>query len=196
MRTFTLAGPCELEREIKRSRFLAVAAPLANADQAGAIIETLSLADASHRCWAWRYGDHYRSADDGEPSGSAGRPILAAIDGQPIDRVAVVVMRWFGGTKLGIGGLVRAYGGTAAECLRLGDQVEIVATVDARLGCGFEHADAVHRLLSTLGASVMDERFDVDGIELSATLPGAALDALRAQMAEITRGRGYVRAVD
>src|SRR3546814_18000784 len=77
-----------------------------------------SVPDATHNCWAWRIGDDYRSNDDGEPAGTAGRPILAAIDGQGMDRVVVVVTRWFGGIKLGAGGLVRAYGGTAAECLR------------------------------------------------------------------------------
>jgi hypothetical protein len=85
-----------------------------------------SPTDATHNCWAWRIGGDYRSSDDGEPAGTAGRPILAAIDGQGFDRVMVVVTRWFGGIKLGAGGLVRAYGGAAAECLRTAPRVPLV----------------------------------------------------------------------
>ena len=75
--------------------------------------------DATHHCWAYRIGPAYRFGDDGEPGGTAGAPILRAIEGQGVDRVMVVVVRFYGGVKLGTGGLARAYGGTAAECLRM-----------------------------------------------------------------------------
>ena len=74
--------------------------------------------EATHNCWAYKIGQEYRFNDDGEPGGTAGRPILQAIEGQGMDRVAVLVVRWFGGVKLGAGGLVRAYGGCAANCGR------------------------------------------------------------------------------
>src|SRR3546814_12008083 len=73
----------------------------------------------------FRSGSQYRFNDDGEPGGTAVRPILQAIEGQSCDRVAVLVLRWFGGIKLGPGGLIRAYGGAAAQCLRLADKVEL-----------------------------------------------------------------------
>ena len=114
----TLAQPVSHTLEVKHSRFIAHTAPIDSAAAAMAILQQVAAADATHNCWAYRYGRDYRSSDDGEPAGTAGRPILAAIDGQGFDRVMVVVTRWFGGIKLGAGGLVRAYGGAAAECLR------------------------------------------------------------------------------
>ena len=114
----TLAAPATHALEIKHSRFVAHAAPIENEDGAMRVLRDVHVPDATHNCWAWRVGDQYRSSDDGEPAGTAGRPILAAIDGQGFDRIAVVVVRWYGGIKLGAGGLVRAYGGCAAECLR------------------------------------------------------------------------------
>ncbi|MFC6616804.1 IMPACT family protein [Deinococcus radiophilus] len=74
--------------------------------------------DATHHCWAYRIGELYRFNDDGEPGGTAGAPILRAIEGQGVQHVMVIVVRYYGGVKLGTGGLVRAYGGAAAECLR------------------------------------------------------------------------------
>jgi len=107
----TLAAPASHAIEVKHSRFLAQAAPVQTSAQALAFLEEIARTPATHHCWAWRIGGDYRSSDDGEPAGTAGRPILAAIDGQGFDRVMVVVTRWYGGVKLGAGGLVRAYGG-------------------------------------------------------------------------------------
>ena len=112
--TDTLAGRASHLLEVKHSRFLAQAAPVATPDDALAFLREIAVPDATHNCWAYRIGGEYRSSDDGEPAGTAGRPILAAIDGQGFDRVMVVVTRWYGGIKLGAGGLVRAYGGAAA----------------------------------------------------------------------------------
>lgn len=105
----TLAAPARLATEVRKSRFLALATAIANEAEAMRFLQSVHDASASHHCWAWRVGGAYRSSDDGEPGGSAGRPILAAIDGQGFDRVMVVVLRWFGGVKLGVGGLVRAF---------------------------------------------------------------------------------------
>src|SRR5690606_2732749 len=102
-------------------------------------IEAHHAADASHHCWAYRIGNEYRYSDDGEPGGTAGRPILQAIDGQGYDRVVVLVVRWFGGIKLGTGGLIRAYGGCAANCLRAGTRIEWVPR--ARVRCRCTHAE-------------------------------------------------------
>src|SRR5690606_15533044 len=96
----TLATPASHLLEVKHSRFLAHAAPVGNAADALAFVASVLVADATHNCWAYRHGSEYRSSDDGEPAGTAGRPILAAIDGQGYDRIVVVVTRWFGGIKL------------------------------------------------------------------------------------------------
>src|SRR5690606_38702273 len=114
---FILAGAASFRQEIKKSRFLAQAAPIADEGEAREFLAQHSDPSANHNCWAWRIGQSYRFSDDGEPSGTAGKPILQAIDGQGLDRTVVVVTRWFGGVLLGCGGLIRAYGGTAASCL-------------------------------------------------------------------------------
>src|SRR5665213_413537 len=106
--TFTLHGEGHLQQHIRKSRFLAHAIAVEDVDAALAFFARVRARDATHNCWAYRIGAHYRFNDDGEPGGSAGLPILLAIESQGLDRVAVVVTRWFGGIKLGVGGLVRA----------------------------------------------------------------------------------------
>src|SRR5687768_11212929 len=164
--TDTLADRATHLLEVKHSRFLAHAAPADSAGAALAFLAGISDRDATHNCWAWRIGHDYRSSDDGEPAGTAGRPILAAIDGQGFDRVVVVVTRWYGGIKLGAGGLVRAYGGAAVECLRTAQRVALVATRDLELQAAFGDLGAVHAALAAHDAERLDERFDADGVRI------------------------------
>lgn len=185
----TLAGPASFMLEVKKSRHLAQAAPVDSPEAALAFIEKVADPHATHNCWAWRIGQQYRSSDDGEPAGTAGRPILAAIDGQGLDGVVVVVTRWFGGIKLGAGGLVRAYGGAAAECLRLAPRVTLVDTCEASLVAGFEHAGVVHALLSQHHAEKTGESYAADGLSLRIRLPADRLDALAAALRDATRGQ-------
>lgn len=133
----TLTGAGRHVQEIRKSRFLAQAAPAQSAAQALSFLREISDPAATHNCWAYRIGQDYRFNDDGEPGGTAGRPILQAIEGAGVDRVAVVVTRWYGGIKLGAGGLVRAYGSTAAECLRRAERVPLVTMARLRVRCPF-----------------------------------------------------------
>ena len=103
---FVLAAPATLRQEVKKSIFVANAANIAVPDAALDFVAAVSDRGATHNCWAYRIGQQYRFNDDGEPGGTAGRPILQAIDGQLMDRTVVVVTRWYGGIKLGAGGLV------------------------------------------------------------------------------------------
>ncbi|MCA9712397.1 MAG: YigZ family protein, partial [Myxococcales bacterium] len=116
---------------IKGSRFLATLAPVHDRAQARAFVAEIEaeMPDATHHCWALRLArpSLERAVDAGEPSGSAGRPILAAMTGRDVVDACVVVTRYFGGTKLGVGGLVRAYGGAAAAVL---DGAALVPWVD------------------------------------------------------------------
>jgi uncharacterized YigZ family protein len=185
----TLATPAHHAIEIRHSRFLAQAAPVDSVDEAARFLGEASVADASHNCWAWRLGDEYRSGDDGEPAGTAGRPILAAIDGQGFDRIAVVVTRWFGGIKLGAGGLVRAYGGAAAECLRLAPRRALVETVQARVRLDFADVAVLHQLLPAFSAHKLDEAFDAGGARIALELPADHLDALKTRLRDATRNR-------
>ncbi|MDQ1119669.1 MULTISPECIES: YigZ family protein [Pseudoxanthomonas] len=189
----TLAAPLRHEQLVKHSRFLVQAGPVDSAEAAMAFIAAVSDADATHNCWAWRVGATFRSSDDGEPGGSAGRPILAAIDGAGFDRIAVVVTRWFGGIKLGVGGLVRAYGGSTASALRQAPRVPLVAMAGLEIGCGFDDLGHVHAALAAFAAQKDAERFDSDGAVLQVQLPAERRQALEHALREATRGRVHCR---
>ncbi|MDH5821627.1 IMPACT family protein [Luteimonas sp. RD2P54] len=185
----TLAAPASHAIEVRHSRFHARAAAAESPAAAQAWLQEVAVADATHNCWAWRIGGDYRSSDDGEPAGTAGRPILAAIDGQGFDRVAVVVARWFGGVKLGVGGLVRAYGGAAAECLRLAGRRPLVAQRELVLHTGFDDLGAVHAALESFAAEKLDEAFAADGAHFRLRLPAARVDDLKTRLRDATRDR-------
>lgn len=185
----TLAVAASHLLEVKHSRFLAHAAPAATPEAALAFLQQIADADATHNCWAYRIGSEYRSSDDGEPAGTAGRPILAAIEGQGYDQVMVVVTRWFGGIKLGAGGLVRAYGAAAAECLRLAQRQPLVAMRELRLACPFEDLGSVHNALAAHGAEKISEDFDESGALLTISLPADGVDTLKTRLRDATRNR-------
>jgi uncharacterized YigZ family protein len=188
----TLAAPATLRSEIRKSVFVASADAVDSVDAALAFFARVNDSDATHNCWAYRIGASYRFNDDGEPGGTAGRPILQAIDGQALDRVAVVVARWFGGIKLGAGGLVRAYGGTAAECLRLAPKLLLVERTIVVARCDFAAAGALRTRLADYDATKRDEHADADGVDLTIELPAARVDALAQLVRDLTRGRGRV----
>ena len=185
----TLAAPASHSIEVKHSRFLAQATPIASTGDALAYLAQIGDPAATHNCWAYRLGGEYRSSDDGEPAGTAGRPILAAIDGQGYDRVMVVVTRWYGGIKLGAGGLVRAYGGAAAECLRLAERRELVAYAELLAQVGFEDLGALHAALTAHGAEKQEETFLETGARLRLRLPQDRVAALKSQLRDATRNR-------
>ncbi|ATE72596.1 IMPACT family protein [Lysobacter capsici] len=185
----TLAARASHQIEVKHSRFLALAAPVTTPADALDFVQDVADPDATHNCWAYRIGGEYRFNDDGEPSGTAGRPILAAIDGQGLDQVVAVVTRWYGGIKLGAGGLVRAYGGSAAECLRRAERRELVQYGELDLAYPFEDIGAVHAALNAFGAHKDHERFDADGVRVRIRLPTSQLPALKAQLRDATRNR-------
>ena len=193
---FTLALPCRHQEEIKKSRFLALAAPAASTAQAQSFLREASDPAATHNCWAWRIGQDYRFNDDGEPGGTAGRPILQAIEGQQMDRVAVVVTRWFGGIKLGAGGLVRAYGGTTAECLRRAERRPIIPMATLALSCGFAELALLKARLHELDASLAAETFTARGADLRLMLPVTRVDEAVSRIADLTRGEGIAARID
>jgi uncharacterized YigZ family protein len=192
----TLAAPWRHEEDIRKSRFLAQAMPVATPADALAWFGHAGDPAATHNCWAYRIGDAYRFNDDGEPGGTAGRPILQAIDGQGCDRVAVLVTRWYGGIKLGAGGLARAYGGSAAECLRLAPRVPIVPTGQLTLHCDFAELALVSARIRDMDGEIERETFVADGAELLVRAPLDRLDAIGARVVDVTRGRVQPRRVD
>lgn len=192
----TLAAIARHSEDIRKSRFLAQAAPVETPEQALAYVQAISDAGATHNCWAYRIGQAYRFNDDGEPGGTAGRPILQAIEGQGIDRVVVVVTRWYGGIKLGAGGLARAYGGTAAECLRLAERVPIVAMARLGVHCEFAELTRMKARLKELDAEVEQENFDANGVTLHLRLPQHQVAEARSRIVDISRGRSEAFSLD
>lgn len=191
---FTLLGPFSFRQEIKKSRFIATAAPVANEAAAREFIAVQSDPAANHNCWAWRCGQSYRFNDDGEPSGTAGKPILAAIDGQALDGVAVVVTRWFGGVLLGSGGLIRAYGGTAALCLRGAEKTALIEAAAATITCAFGDLARVQARLGELpGVQLRDQAFTDTGAVLSVSVPKQEADLVAQLVRDLTSGRAEVR---
>ncbi|MEO8459036.1 MAG: YigZ family protein [Dokdonella sp.] len=188
----TLTGTAELTQEIRKSRFRARAAPID--DPAAALAELIDLGDpaATHNCWAYRVNQQYRFSDDGEPGGSAGKPILQATDSQGFDRVVVVVTRWYGGTKLGVGGLARAYGGCAAECLRLATAVPIVDHCGLRVRCDFAIVPILRARLADFAAEIVDETFSATGATLEIRVPRDRLEAFEDLVRDLSRGRAVI----
>jgi len=193
---FVLSAPATLRQEVKKSIFVANAANVTSPAAALDFVVAVGDRSATHNCWAYRLGQQYRFNDDGEPGGTAGRPILQAIDGQQMDNTVVVVTRWFGGVKLGAGGLARAYGGCAAECLRLAAKTAAVEMAAVAFALPFSTLPLLHARLGEFGASIAEERFDADGAELRLILPTAQVNALRAWVTDATRGRSILQRVD
>ncbi|HEX6179547.1 MAG TPA: YigZ family protein [Thermoanaerobaculia bacterium] len=160
----TLAAAAEFRQKIERSEFLGIAFPVS--DDGSFHDELLRIEkkyfDATHHCWAFRLfiDGRQRSSDAGEPAGTAGKPILSAIEAAALLDVAVVVVRWFGGVKLGSGGLVRAYRDTAAKTLER-------ATLSDRYICErftvvvpFDSISVAYRLVSPPAITLVEERFE------------------------------------
>ncbi|KQQ79590.1 YigZ family protein [Aureimonas sp. Leaf324] len=191
---FALVRSEEVSQEIRKSRFRARAAPIETEADARRLLAEWSDPQANHNCWAWRIGAVYRFSDDGEPGGTAGKPILQAIDGRELDRVLVVITRWFGGILLGAGGLIRAYGGTAAACLRAAETVPLVPTVALEIECQFSDLALVQsRIAAREGASVEDQTFTDTGARLRIRCPADGAEALLRTLSDLTSGRLVVR---
>ncbi|MBB5042979.1 YigZ family protein [Shinella fusca] len=190
---YTLDRTEIFEQDIRKSRFLAIACPVESEAEAKARLAEISDASASHNCWAWRIGQAYRFSDDGEPSGTAGKPILQAIDGQDLDRTLVVVTRWFGGILLGSGGLMRAYGGTAAACLRAAARTEYVERAALSVSLGFSDLALVKARLSAFAGLVMDdEAFHESGARLSFRVPAEKAEEIGRLIVDLTSGRAEI----
>jgi uncharacterized YigZ family protein len=189
----TLGGRGEAETRVRGSRFLSVAAPADSDDAARAVLVSLQRShfDATHHCSAWRLRDGvWRANDAGEPGGSAGTPILAAIDADGLVDVVVVVVRYFGGTKLGVGGLVRAYGEAAGAALEMAPRREGIPAYRVLVRYAYAHTASVMRALEAAAASRMEHGYSTaDSIaQVIAVVPVAALGALSTRLREQTSG--------
>lgn len=147
-RYFTIEQRVRAERKVLGSRFIATAFPINSKDDAKRYLAEINeeFFDATHHCYAYRLGMlglNFRTADDGEPSGTAGKPILFALQKFGVSDVLLVVSRYFGGTKLGRGGLARAYAGAADDVLALCSRVPVYRTIPVKVFCTYEDIQTV-----------------------------------------------------
>ncbi|HEY0016274.1 MAG TPA: YigZ family protein [Longimicrobium sp.] len=189
----TLSAPAEAQFREKASTFLAYAAPVSTEAEARAVLaerEKLHW-DATHNCSAWVVRGGVRRANDaGEPSGSAGAPILAAIEGAGLTDCIVIVTRWYGGTKLGVGGLVRAYGDAAAQALQAAPRRIGVEAARLSITYPYAHTAAVMRAMERARAEEVEHGYAPSGdagiVEIS--VPVDAVQALADELREGTAG--------
>ena len=185
----SLKSSATFEQIIKKSRFIAHAARVRSQAESLSFYESAADPEASHNCWAWRINFQVRSNDDGEPSGTAGRPMLNVIERRQLENTMVVVTRYFGGIKLGVGGLVRAYSGATAKCLDRGGVIELFPHADYVIKSSFEWAASVHRLLEQFSAEKLEENYDDQGLILKVRCRVADFGKLSAGLRDASHGQ-------
>ena len=193
---FSIAELTTAEQSIKKSRFVALAMPVTSVEQAQAFLASQHDATTTHQCWAWRIAGQSRVNDDGEPSGTAGRPILAVIEGQALDNIFVLVNRWYGGVKLGTGGLVRAYAGTAQLCLKLAQKIECIAMQPASFFVQFAEWPRVEYFLKTNNIQITQQHFESLGIKLTVLLAQNSVEDVNSWLQTMTAGREQLIVVE
>lgn len=163
----TIAAPAEGTYTEKRSKFLAFAFPVSTVEEVKAIQERMQKEyyDARHVCYAYMLGPErkeFRANDNGEPSGTAGKPILGQINSNGLTDIAIFVVRYFGGIKLGTSGLIVAYKAAAAECLATTEIIE--KTVDEEVSFGFEYPfmNDVMRIVKEEGPKILEQGYNQD----------------------------------
>jgi uncharacterized YigZ family protein len=188
----TLEKPATFEESIKKSRFIGHAARVTSQAESLGFYESVADPQATHNCWAWRINFQVRSSDDGEPSGTAGRPMLNVIERRGLENVMVVVTRYFGGIKLGVGGLVRAYSGTTAKCLDKAGIIEMFPMSSYTIKTGFEHASSLHSLLEQFSAKKVEETYDKNGVILKIRCREADYGRLASCLRDTCRGQASI----
>ncbi len=187
------AEPAEIELKVVNSIFIASLMPAFSVEEARAFHKTIRtrFADATHHVPAFVIG-HGNSiithcSDDGEPSGTAGKPALAVLQGSGLGDAAVVVTRYFGGTKLGTGGLVKAYGDAVREVLAVTKRAVKIPTTTLILRLPYPYYDQVQRLIHALDGMVLESSFTAD-VSLIVRFKDADVEAFKQQLVSLTAG--------
>jgi uncharacterized YigZ family protein len=182
------------EQSIERSRFICTIQRVSEPDDAQAFVREMNaeFADATHNCWAFIAGppgstNRIGMSDDGEPHGTAGRPMLTVLTHSGVGDIAAVVTRYYGGTKLGTGGLVKAYGGAVQHALLTLPRTERIERVDTELTIAYPHISAVQQVLVAHEAEILKQQFGTD-VVFNIRMPSTNLEPLRAALADATRG--------
>jgi uncharacterized YigZ family protein len=186
----TVQGSGRAEIVVRKSRFIASVAPVRLEAAAHAFIEQIRAEhrEADHNVYAYKVGTAQRMSDDGEPSGTAGRPVFDVLDKQGLSDAVIVVTRYFGGTLLGAGGLVHAYSQAAVAGIEAAGVVRAQLAADLRLTLDYPLVGKVQYLLGQRGALTLDSQFGA-GVVIVCRLPAAAAADLEAELAEASAGR-------
>ena len=189
----TLSTSVSAELEIRKSRFIAHAIPVADRDAAMAELRRLRETHpaATHVCWALLAGGHSGMSDDGEPSGTAGRPIIEVLRHHDLDGVLGAVVRYYGGVKLGAGGLVRAYTDSIARVLQDAPRIERIAQTLLTVEIGYPDEARVRRWIEQEGYALADSGYEME-VRLTIGMPVTALDAAREALRDMTQGRAVL----
>ena len=191
---FTIPDQASAEIKVKGSRFIANVIPTDSPDAVDSALTRIrkQYYDATHNCYAWQTGRDndisFKYSDDGEPSGTAGKPIYDCIVGRTLTDLLLVVTRYFGGTKLGTGGLVRAYSDAAVAALEAAGRVERFVTTRLTIEIDFTFFDAIRKLIAELDAAEVDADYS-DRVRLTLEIRESMLPKLRAALIEKTNGR-------
>lgn len=185
----TVAAPAQAEFIEKKSRFIGYIAPAADEAAAQQFLQEIRRRhhDATHNCYAYQLGEHnrlQRSSDDGEPSGTAGRPILEVLKGSGLSDVIVVVTRYFGGVLLGTGGLVRAYSAAARAAIEQAERVQLVKAASFALTVEYPLWQRLEGWLGAQGFAVEDTRF-TDKVDVRFLTPADGADNLEQELTEL-----------
>jgi len=194
----TLLAPVHHELIIKKSRFIACVQPMPDRAGAQKVVAGLRATHpgAAHVCWALLAGGQSAAVDDGEPSGTAGRPMLDVLRHQDLEGVLATVVRYFGGVKLGAGGLVRAYTDSVAQALLAAHKVAIIRMRQLRCSVPYPLEGLLRRELELAGAA-LDGVEHADVVDFTFSLPADKADALVARLNEAGNGRvAWLRAPD
>jgi len=189
----TIKHPSEGLYKEKGSKFLAYAYPVSTEEEIRQKITDLrkQFHDARHHCYAWRLGpekDHFRVNDDGEPSGTAGKPALAVLCGSDLGDVALVVTRYFGGTKLGTGGLVRAYTQAAQAVVSAVPRAHKVKVHITLLAAPYPLLEQIRLLVEARGGAILDEEFAAD-VTMTLRFPVDLFIDFQAGLKELSAGK-------
>ncbi len=187
---YALQAPVHSELVIKKSRFIGCVETVA--DRAAALARVAQLRaehpTATHVCWALMAGGHSAANDDGEPGGTAGRPMLEVLRHQDLEGVLATVVRYYGGTPLGAGGLVRAYTDSVAQALLKADKVPVVRTTTLRCVLPYALEGWLRRELPAHDAQLLDAVHG-EGVTVNLQLPEARAEALVARLNDACQGK-------
>lgn len=186
---YRLVAPVFLQEDIKKSKFLVYASPIQNEADVFTFFEQHRQLAATHHCWAFKIGLNYRFNDDGEPSGTAGKPILSAIETQHCDEVAVLVIRYFGGVKLGTGGLIRAYGGCANRCLKQAQFEPIILRKLFRTSCVYSQWAIIENEIKQKQAIIESLDFSSFSVNIILSLTAEQAFDLALLIKNVTKGQ-------